>query len=66
LNFVSETGFVENRLHKVDFRAFVAKFIVVFHIFHSSFTNGFIAASTAPASHTHAATGIFNAFSYRF
>jgi hypothetical protein len=65
LNDISETGFVENKLHKVDFRALETKFTAVFHVFRTQFTIGFVTASTAHASHTQTATGAFHIYSYR-
>ena len=57
---MSETGLVEKRLHKVDFRAFETKFTAVFHVFRIPFIIGFVTDSTAQTSHTQTATGIFH------
>jgi hypothetical protein len=63
---MSQTGFVVIKLQKVDFRAFVTRFTDVFQALTTQLTNGAIASSTAQASHTHAATGIFRACCRRF
>jgi len=65
LNDISETGFVENKLQKVDFSPLETKFIAVFHVFRTPFTIGFVTASTAHASHTQSATGAFHIYWYR-
>ena len=62
LNDILETGLVENKLQKVDFRALVTKFDAVLRVFHPALTIGFAISSPTQASHTPAATGIFKAF----